>query len=278
MNAPQTRSMEPRLPGLSLPEMYVTIPPSYQQANAENQMELLTTGNTAKLYCLNWIEDYIRRQSGAVSILDLGCGTAANFVSLLKEYPQTQFVGVEPSQTACLQAERNLQGLNAKIYNGYGYAVHDLVGSEFDIVVSFSVLEHVYRRADYLRSAKACLKSGGYFLINYDAGHFVLGTNRDKVKNIIGPILARFGNERYYQSFVPEQQFQGIVKSLGLKVVEAKVFNTALKGIYKLIPDSERTAYMQKWLEMELWLNALDLPYDDSKAQTFVTRNFILQC
>jgi SAM-dependent methyltransferase len=240
-------------------------------------MGALTAGNSAKLYCLNWIETYAQQKEGKISILDLGCGTALNLVTLLRQYPGISYVGLEPLKSAALAAERNLKGLNATIVHAYGYSAHERLGQEFDIVMSFSVLEHVYRRIDYLRSAKACLKSDGYFLINYDAGHFVLGTRKDRLKNLVGPVLARLGIERYYQSFVREQDFQSMVKALGLKIIDDKFFNTGLKGVYKVVPGAHQTAYMEKWLSFELWLNELGIVYDDSRARAFVTRNFILQ-
>jgi SAM-dependent methyltransferase len=239
--------------------------------------DVLSVGNSAKLYCLNRIEEY-SQQRDRLSILDLGSGTALGFVPLLKKYPTIRYVGVEPSKSACLQAERNLDGLNGTIINAYGYGVHSKLQQEFDVVVSFSVLEHVYKRAEYLRSAKECLKNDGYFLINYDAGHFVMGTQRDRIKNVVGPLLARFGVERYYQSFVKEQEFRNIVKSLGFKIIDEKFFNTGLKGVYKLIPEPTRPDYMEKWLDLELWLNESGIVYDDNKASSFVTRNFIMQC
>src|SRR5215467_4522633 len=80
-------------------------------------MDVLTVGNSAKLYCLNWIEQYAQRNAGKISILDLGCGTALNFVALLKKYPQIHYVGIEPFKGACLAAERNLKGLDGTIIN-----------------------------------------------------------------------------------------------------------------------------------------------------------------
>jgi len=143
-------------------------------------MNVLTVGNSAKLYCLNWVEQYAMEKGGEVNILDLGCGTSLNFVNLLKSYPWIEYVGIEPSKEYCLRARHYLSGLNATIINSYGYHVYDKLEEKFDIVVSFSVLEHVYRRLDYLRSAKECLTDDGYFLINYDAGHFLYGRERLK--------------------------------------------------------------------------------------------------
>jgi hypothetical protein len=139
------------------------------------------------------------------------------------------------------------------------------------------VLEHVYQRERYLRSAKASLKTGGYFLINYDAGHFKYSTQRDRAKNVVGPVLARLGVERYYQSFVHEAEFQRMIQAIGFKVVDEKFFNSGLKGIHKLIPPAQDDEYMEKWLDFELWLNEVGIVYDDDKARSFVTRNFILQ-
>lgn len=237
---------------------------------------ILTTGNAAKLYCLNWLEQHIQARSEPLSILDLGCGQAKNFTPLLRRYPETYYIGIEPSPSECAIARRELTGLKAEILQGYAYNVYERLGRQFDVVISFSVLEHVYRRAEYLKSAKACLAPDGHFLINYDSGHFMVGGPRDRAKNLIGPIMARLGQERYYQALVKEADFQAMLKQVGLRVADSKVFNTRLKGLYKLIPPAQRDAYMQHWLDFELFVNGLGLAYDDSQAGTFFTRNFIL--
>ncbi|MFN8527620.1 MAG: class I SAM-dependent methyltransferase [Anaerolineae bacterium] len=240
-------------------------------------MEMLSQGNVAKLYCLNWLDQYAAAKPDAV-LLDMGCGEALNFVKLLQKYPKLRYIGIEPSQEECERARRNTAGLNATIINGYAY---DMLGHSVqepvDVVISFSVFEHVYRRLEYLQAAQACMKPDGYFLINYDAGHFVQPASlRERVKNILGPVIAKLGNEGYYQAFVREQDFLTWVKQAGLKIFEARSFNTRLKGIYKLIPQEQRAEYMQHWYDFELWLSSLNLPYDDRRANTWFTRNYIL--
>jgi len=237
-------------------------------------MNVLTVGNVAKLYCLNWIEQHALEKGGKIDILDLGCGTSTNFVNLLKLYPRTKYVGIEPSKEYCLRARHHLSGLNATIINSYAYHLYDKLQEKFDIVVSFSVLEHVYRRLDYLRSAKECLRHDGFFLINYDAGHFVYG--KERLNTIIGQLFAHFGIEKCYQSFVKEQDFLEMAERVGFRILEAKFFNSNLKGTFKVIPKSHRPEYMKKWLDYELWLNELGIEYDDSKTRFFGTRNFIL--
>ena len=240
-------------------------------------MELLTEGNAAKLYCLNWIDRYAASKPDA-TILDLGCGKALNFVKLLQKYPDLRYVGIEPSPAACELARRNTAGLNATIINGYAYDVFGkYLEEQFDIIVSFSVFEHVYHRLEYLRAAKACLKPEGYFLINYDAGHFIQPASfREWAKNKVGPILARLGQERYYQSFVHDQSFRAMLPQVGFNIREVRGFNTRLKGVYKLIPPENRVEYMSRWFDFEMWLSDLNLPYDDTRADTWFTRNYIL--
>jgi SAM-dependent methyltransferase len=240
-------------------------------------MGLLITGNTAKLYCLNWIEQFIRSKNGdKVTLLDLGCGTAQGFVELLRRYPQVRYVGVEPLASSFKQAQRNLTGLNGTTIRAYAYGIDRELKEKFDIIISFSTLEHVYRRAEYFRVVKACLKPNGYLLINYDAGHFRRAIPKDKLKNILGPILARLGKEQYYQAFVSEKDFARLIDEADLRIVEAKFFNTDLKGVYKVIPEASRDSYMQKWLDFELWLNEQGIIYNDLLAGTFLTRNYIV--
>ena len=239
---------------------------------------LLTQGNAAKLYCLNWIAAYAEGKA-EVSILDLGSGRSQNFIELLRRYPQVRYVGIEPDASECGEARRLTQGLNATIIQGYGYDLYGrVVHEKFDLVTSFSVFEHVYERAKYLRAAAACLKADGRLLINYDAGHFRAPASlRERIKNIVGPLIAQFGNQAYYQKFVREDDFLGWVSEAGLKVIEAKSFNTRLKGIYKGIPAEHREGYMTRWLAMEEWLNSVSAPYTDADSSTWFTRNFILQ-
>lgn len=239
-------------------------------------MNALTTGNSAKLYCLEWIEEQALKRKGGFKILDMGCGTAQNFINLLKLYSWIYYVGIEPLKQSYLQAKKNLNGLNASVYNVNAYELHKTVKERFDVIASFSVLEHVYKRKAYLYSAKECLDDDGYFFINYDAGHFHSRSLKEKLKNIIGPVLAPLSIERCYQSFVKKESFLKMVDEVGFRTIETKFFNTPLKGIYKVIPENLKNEYMLKWLEFELFLNELGIEYKDSLSANFGTLNFIL--
>jgi cyclopropane fatty-acyl-phospholipid synthase-like methyltransferase len=127
---------------------------------------VLTTGNAAKLYCLRWIEQRVQTDN-ALTILDLGCGAAHNFVRLLDRYPHVKYVGIEPSKSACEAARRNLGSHDVTIIQAYAYDAFQLVHDHFDVIVSFSVLEHVFQRQRYLNSVRDCVKAEGRCLINY---------------------------------------------------------------------------------------------------------------
>ncbi len=235
-------------------------------------------GNTAKVYCLRWLRDHAQNRD-SLSILDLGCGTASYFLDLLREFPQIRYVGIEPSPQACDIARQNLDGLNATIHNDFAYDVYGrLVDEQFDVIVSFSVFEHVVQRQRYLNSIAEVLKADGRVLMNYDSGHFKHPSSwKERAKNIIGPLLTTVGNERYYQRFVKEADFQQMLCQAGLVAEDDKVFNTQLKGIHKSIPAQHQAEHLERWLAHELWLNELGIQYHDGLAKAYSTRNFILK-
>lgn len=240
----------------------------------------LTTGNTAKLYCVNWMAQKIALQPDETwTILDLGGGTGNNFVQLMARFPGVHYTSIEPSPSACEVARRTLPAERSTIIQDYAYDIQGrLVTGTFDFVTSFSVMEHVYQRLRYLQSAHACMHDESYLLMNYDAGHFVRpGSLKERLKNIIGPLLANVGIERYYQRFVREADFQAIVRHANLRIVDDKFFNTMLKGIHKEVPADLADEHQKRWLDYELWLNDTGITYRDEVARYWVTRNFIMQ-
>ncbi len=234
--------------------------------------EPLTMGNAAKLYCLERVDELADSRE-SLRVIDLGCGDGSNFTRLLQRHRHVRYTGVEPSARACERAKAELDGLSAEVVNAPAY---DLDLEPADVVVSFSVLEHVYRRLPYLRCAKRHLARDGLFLINYDAGHFVNGRQSDRWKTRIGGLLARFGLEGKYQAPVGEKEFSSLSSESGFRIVEEKVFNTDLKSVYKVVPEGRRAEYMRRWLDFELYVNELGIPYTDELAPVFRTRNFVL--
>ena len=240
-------------------------------------MESLYGGNAAKSYCLSIVRESLQNSRGTMSILDLGCGAAKPFAALLREFKTMRYVGIEPYPNSFKQASENLKGLNAAVHPLYAYDLYPKLQEKFDIIISFSTMEHVYRRAQYLACAKECLKDTGRILMNYDSGHFTVSGLRERINGRIGQVLAHVGYERYYQAFVKEKDFARLVEQTGLKIVESKSFNVhTLKGYYKKVPENQKAKFAERWVDFELSINELSVPYDDSQARIFGTRNFIL--
>lgn len=233
---------------------------------------LLSHGNSAKLYCLQLIDNAAAQTNGEFRVLDLGCGTGSNFVELLRRRPNVRFVGVEPSRPAAEQARRTLPDAEILNQTAYGIRVEPA-----DVVVSFSVLEHVFDRARYFEAIRAHLRPKGRVYLNYDSGHFVADTNLiERAKTSASQVLARIGSESRYRARVRDDEFWALVRGAGLDVVEDKVFNTDVKRLYRLVPEQHRETFMERWLAFELELNELGLEYRDELASLFRTRNVVL--
>jgi SAM-dependent methyltransferase len=233
----------------------------------------LAVGNTAKLYCLQLIDRAAAETAGNFRIVDLGCGSGANFVELLRRRPNVTYVGVEPSRGAAQEARRRLPG--AEIVNAPAY---DVRLEPAHAVVSFSVLEHVVQRARYVEAARANLRADGRVYLNYDSGHFVADADlRERAKALASQVLARLGSESRYRARVREDELASLVDRAGLRIVEARAFNTDLKRLFPLLSEERRAAFMERWLAFELELNELGIDYRDELASIFRTRNFLLE-
>ena len=234
----------------------------------------LAVGNTAKLHCLQLIDRAVAEAGGGeFRIVDLGCGTGSNFVELLRRRPNVTYVGVEPSHAAAEEARRLLPG--AEILNEPAYGVRV---EPAHAVVSFSVLEHVVDRRRYFEAVRANLRPDGRVYLNYDSGHFVADADlRERVKALGSQALARLGSESRYRARVREDELSALSGGAGLRIVEAKSFNTDLKRLYPFVPEESRASFMERWLAFELELNELGIEYRDELASIFRTRNVVLE-
>jgi trans-aconitate methyltransferase len=211
--------------------------------------------------------------AGEFRIVDLGCGTGANFVELLSRRPRVAYIGVEPSRRAADEARALLP--DAEIVNAPAY---DVRVEPAHAVVSFSVLEHVVDRARYMEAVRANLSPDGRVYLNYDSGHFVADADlRERAKALASQVLARLGSESRYRARVREDEFRSLAADAGLRIVEAKAFNTDLKRLYPLLPRKSQASFMERWLAFELELNELGIDYRDELASIFRTRNFVLK-
>lgn len=230
---------------------------------------MLTAGNAAKLYCLRLLDEAAARADGEFRILDLGCGDGGDFVELLRRRENVAYVGVEPSQRAAAAAARALP--SAHIVNAPAYDIRDEAA---DVVVSFSVLEHVVDRARYFDAVVANLAPGGRVYVNYDSGHFYNDANAsERVRAIVGSVLARAGDESHYRALVTDSELEALLARSGLRILDDKGFNTELKVAWRFVPDEQRDAFLESWLAFEIELNAAGIGY---RPHLYRTRNLIL--
>jgi cyclopropane fatty-acyl-phospholipid synthase-like methyltransferase len=230
-------------------------------------------GNTAKLYCLQLIEQAAAATDGDFRVLDLGCGTGSAFVELVRRRPNVRYAGVEPLRGAAEEARRLLPGAEIINRSAYGLSVEPA-----HAVVSFSVLEHVVDRPRYFEAVRANLRPDGRVYLNYDSGHFVADADlSERAKTFASHVLARLGSESRYRARVTTDEFRALVADAGLRVTDDKVFNTDLKRLVPLVPEERRADFLERWLGFELGLNELGLTYSDELASLFRTRNVVLE-
>jgi SAM-dependent methyltransferase len=108
-------------------------------------------------------------------VLDMGCGTAKDWPSILREHPAVIYTGVEPDARSRATANDLLRGLPAKVLAGWGEATD--MGDGFDLTLSLSVLEHVKYLDPFLRASVASTRPSGTIVHRYDLGHSLYPAN-----------------------------------------------------------------------------------------------------
>jgi 2-polyprenyl-6-hydroxyphenyl methylase/3-demethylubiquinone-9 3-methyltransferase len=201
-------------------------------------------GNAAKMRIIGRITDGLSK-----TVLDYGAGTGAAWAQVLPHHPEIDLVCFEPDPK------------RASVLRGNVPVVYDLCPSDiterFDIIVSFSVLEHVYRRGAYLTHCYRLLKPGGTLFLNYDNGHFRSpGSRMEAVRNLLAPILPYIGMVKHYQASVLPEEADRLVAEAGFAVVDDRYENLpAFKAMARTATD--RAAFGRLWLDAEARLNEL---------------------
>jgi 2-polyprenyl-3-methyl-5-hydroxy-6-metoxy-1,4-benzoquinol methylase len=109
-----------------------------------------------------------------IRLLEIGSGTSEIAKNLTQKFSCIEYVGIEPSHEAVVQARKNLQGSpRAVIIEGLGYdkESHPELQQPFDIVFSLSVLEHVKQLEKFIDFSVSMARMGGEVAHLYDLGH-----------------------------------------------------------------------------------------------------------
>jgi len=171
-----------------------------------------------KTYFLEKFEDEIK--SGAIkSICDFGCGESLNFIPLLRKYPNLIYVGIEPSPQAEMARKNLAEFKNAKIFRANGYSCPE--GAEewwgkFDLVISFSVLEHVKQLERFLKSSIEAARVGGQIVHRWDLGHALLPSSlKERFQVWLGDNLPSILPEHKFVCYLGPQTVLDIMEKYG---------------------------------------------------------------
>jgi SAM-dependent methyltransferase len=103
-----------------------------------------------------------------LSILDYGCGVGAWFPLLSHVFPDADIYGVDISKTAIDKARSRFPGYHLESFDGLTAPFSD---SQFDLVFTYHVLEHVDDIDRSINDISRMLKTGGYAVIIFPCGN-----------------------------------------------------------------------------------------------------------
>lgn len=204
-------------------------------------------------------------QSESVTVFDLGCGDGGDWPRILDDNPHISLIGYEPYLPSLRKAQQRLAGRKAQLLGRDGVQSLKPI-SRF--VVSFSVLEHVVAKHDFLDLAKSVLAPDGIFYLNYDDGHFRnvldlslpstwLAAFRTRTRTLISGPLATLGVHSHYQKRVAAADVNQMISAAGFLIERDDYHNLAsLKELAKSMPEHLQQSWMAWWLETERKINS----------------------
>jgi ubiquinone/menaquinone biosynthesis C-methylase UbiE len=120
-------------------------------------------------YLQNLIDSF---EKHPIKVLDMGCGTAKDWINILENSPHVHYTGLEFDQVALSKAKERFAHLpHVRFVSDFGENMDDLFFGNFDLVISLSVLEHVKHLDKFLYASVKALKTSGTLVHRYDLGH-----------------------------------------------------------------------------------------------------------
>jgi SAM-dependent methyltransferase len=198
----------------------------------------------------------------AITVFDHGCGNGGDWPQVLRDHARVRLVAWDPDDRRANEARQRLAGLRAEVVTR---ADVEAPGASFDadVVVSFSVFEHVVDRRAYLDRARQHLAADGRCYLNYDDGHFraeidVLDARSWRravgvgARTMLAPVAARAGRDGAYQAPVRRSDVNALVVAAGF-VVERDFYSNleAFKTLAKTIPPHLEDSFTAFWADVE---------------------------
>lgn len=156
-------------------------------------------------------------------VMDLGCGTAGYVPQLISQFPDIEYVGVEPIPASFAAAEKNLMGIkNAKLHFQLGYdTVPDEAVESFDLVFSLSALEHIKQLNRFITLAAKYVKQGGIMMHRYDLSHALAPHSlKERFHAYLGNHVPQILPERQFVRYVGVPEVQALYKKNGITPTE----------------------------------------------------------
>ena len=200
----------------------------------------------------NHVDQVLQRcLPGAQSILELGCGTGAHAVHLIKKGYDIHGVDLSPAMLA--RAEKNRAQLDPARHRHLSFSIGDIrnvqLKSTFDAVIAlFHVISYLPKNEDIqavLSTVKSQLKKGGIFFFDCWYGPAVL-TEKPEMR------MKHFENDRYkiIRKAEPKMLANANIVEVKYKLIAEEKTN----GRVEKIEETHRMRYFFK-PEIEMFLS-----------------------
>ncbi len=141
----------------------------------------------------------------SIKVLEIGCGTASYVPTMIDKYPNLEYVGIEPITNSFKKAEKNVGDVpRATVSSQLGYeSIEGLEDASFDVVISFSVLEHVKQLGKFMEFSSRYVKKGGIMVHRYDLGHALYPWSlKERLHVFLGNTIPKVLPERKFVRYV----------------------------------------------------------------------------
>ena len=181
-------------------------PPEYQQYTKDLSEEKWYK-RLSRIYGLRKRTRIITKYLSGGTVLDVGCATG-DFLSVMKDVPGWNGIGIEPSHTALKYAKEKARlSVVEGGLNGAPFAKHS-----FEAITMWDVLEHVYDPRQVLNEVARLLKPDGIFVVNHP--------NLDSIdRRLFGNLWLGYELPRHLYLF-PGELLKKLMAELGFEEVE----------------------------------------------------------
>lgn len=169
--------------------------------------------NSKEYFFNEVLKESLEKNGSSLRVLELGCGTASYVPAMIEKYPQLEYVGIEPMTESFAKADDILEGVpRSKIIFQLGYdKIDGIEDGSFDVVISFSVLEHVKHLDAFMKLSSKYLKSGGLMIHRYDLGHALYPTGiKEYVHLFLGNNFPQVLPETKFVRYVPMDEVSSL--------------------------------------------------------------------